>query len=189
MEILRESPKALLKAFKVLRKGGVIICPTDTVYGFLADARDKKAVKKVFAIKRRPKSKPLPVFIKNIADVKKLAVIINGEEGLLKKMWPGKVTIVLKQKPGLKLYGIDKKTIALRIPKYKFLNLLLEKVNKPLVQTSVNISGQKPLISPQKIIEQFEKNNKIDLMIQGKNLLKSKPSKIIDTTRGLTITR
>ena len=66
MEILQNSKKSLPKTAAILKKGGVVICPTDTVYGFLADATNKKAVDKIFKIKRRPKSKPLPIFVKDL---------------------------------------------------------------------------------------------------------------------------
>ena len=81
------------------------------------------------------------------------------------------------------LWGVNKKTIALRIPKYKFLNDLLKKINKPLVQTSVNISGQASLIKIRDIIKEFEKQkNQPDLIIDAGNLPKRKPSKIVNLT-------
>ena len=145
MEVIKISEKATQMALKILNNGGVIVCPTDTVYGFLADAANKKAVEKIYKIKKRPGSKPLPIFVKDVKIGKKLAFIAQEQEKILNKKWPGKYTFILNRKKRTKLYGINKDTIALRLPKYKFLNDLLEKVNKPLVQTSVNISGQPPL--------------------------------------------
>ena len=119
------------KALLTFKNGGVVICPTDTVYGFLADATNKKAVDKIFKIKKRPKLKPLPIFVKDIKMAKELAEINKEQEKILKKYWPGKYTFILKRKPNIKLYGVHKNTIAIRIPKYKFLNNLLKKINKP----------------------------------------------------------
>lgn len=179
MEVVKQQ-KALNKAILAIKKGKVIICPTDTVYGFLADATKRQAVSRIFGIKKRPRQKLLPVFVKNFKMAKSVALIDKNQENFLKKIWPGKITVILKIKTGIKFYGVDEKTIALRIPKYKFLNNLLKKINKPLVQTSVNISGKPPLKNIKEIIEKF---SKLDiLIIDAGNLEKSKPSKIIDLT-------
>ncbi|MEK7664814.1 MAG: L-threonylcarbamoyladenylate synthase [Patescibacteria group bacterium] len=181
--------KNLLKiATETIKKGGVITCPTDTVYGFLADASNKKAVEKIFKIKKRPKTKPLAIFVKDIKTAKEIAEIDKRQEKILKKHWPGKFTFVLGVRSGsdprLTLLVMNKKTIAIRIPKHKFIQDLLKKINKPLSQTSVNISGMPEMKSVKEIIALFKKQkNKPDLIIDGGNLLKSKPSKIIDLTR------
>jgi len=182
MEIIKQQ-KALNKAVLAIKRGGVIICPTDTVYGFLADATNKKAVDKIFKIKKRLKQKPLAIFIQNFKTAKSLALINKDQENFLKKIWPGKVTVVLKRKAGVKLYGVDKKTIAIRIPKYKFLNNLLKKINKPLVQTSVNISSKDPLDKMKDILTVFGKNNLVSLIIDAGDVKNSKPSKIIDLSQ------
>ena len=115
------------KAIAVLHNGGVVIFPTDTVYGFLADATNKKAVESIYLIKKRLKSKPLPVFVKDFNMAKELAEIDEKQEKNIKKYWPGKYTFILKRKvqskkrkdksKNLELYGVDEKTIAIRIPK------------------------------------------------------------------------
>ena len=177
MEIIKLSQRAVNEAVKIIKNGGVVICPTDTVYGFLADAGNKKAVSRIFKIKKRQKAKPLPVFVKDIEMAKNIAFIDNKQEKILEKHWPGKTTFVLKKK--------NKGTIALRIPKYKFLNDLLKKINKPLTQTSVNISGQPALNNIKEIINQF--GDKVDLIIDAGNLPKRKPSSIIDLTKNKII--
>ncbi len=195
METIKQSTKALSKAVSVLKKGGVIICPTDTVYGFLAEASNKKSVNRIFKIKKRPKSKPLPIFVKDFNMAKELAFIDDNQAKILKKFWPGKYTFVLKRKPNIKLYGVAKNiptakpsrildkvgTIALRIPKYKFLNNLLKKVNKPLVQTSVNISGGNALVKIGDIIKKFDTSD--ILIIDGGDIKKGKSSKILDLNK------
>lgn len=173
---------ALSNAIKILKVGGLVICPTDTVYGFLALAENKKAVNKIYKIKKRPKSKPLPIFVKNIKMAKEFAQISEAQEKILKKYWPGKYTFVLKSQ----IPNPNAQTVALRVPKYKFLNNLLNKINKPLVQTSVNISGQAPLTRISDIIEQFSKQN--ILLVDAGDLPKRKPSAIIDLTMQ-TLTR
>ena len=172
--IIKQSKQAQILAIEIINKGGVIVCPTDTVYGFLADAGNKKAVAKIYKIKKRPRSKPLPVFIKDIKMAESLTVINKEQEKILNQKWPGKYTFILNKKN-------KKGTIALRIPKYKFLNDLLKKINRPLVQTSVNISSNSTLTKISDIIEQFEKQD--ILIIDAENLPKGKPSAIIDLTQ------
>ncbi len=184
MKVVKQSQNAAAKAAGFLKNGGVIICPTDTVYGFLADASNKKAVGKIYKIKKRPTSKPLPVFVKDMKMARQLAEIDGRQAKILKKFWPGKYTFILKRKSDvgrpIALYGVDKHTIALRIPKYSFLNSVLKKVNRPLAQTSVNISAKAPLNTIDQIISTFGKNKLVDLVINAGSLKNVKPSKIID---------
>ena len=175
------------KIINILKKGGVVICPTDTVYGLIADATDEEVVKKIFKIKKRHKKKAIPIFVKDITTAKKLAFINKEQESFLKKIWPGKFTLVLKRKSNCGLPEIlfgNRKTIALRIPDYKLVNDLLKKINRPLTGTSANISGKPASTKIEEILKQF-KNQKIqpDLVINAGNLKKSKPSKIIDLTK------
>src|SRR3989344_282146 len=90
----------LNKTVKILKEGGVVIFPTDTVYGFVADATNKKGVAKIYNIKKRPKSKPLPVFVSGIKMAREVAEIDARQVKILKKFWPGKYTFILKRKLG-----------------------------------------------------------------------------------------
>lgn len=181
MQIILENKKNIKEIITALKNGAVLVLPTDTVYGFVADATNKKAVDKIFKIKKRPKSKPLPVFIKNLKMAKGLAFIDEEQKKIIIKKWPGKYTFVLNRKKGLKLYGVKKDTIALRMPKYKFLNEILNKLDKPIVQTSVNVSDTPPLVKISDIINQFNKSD--ILLVDVGNFKKSKPSKILDLTK------
>lgn len=180
MEKIKLSPKAINRAVDAIKVGRVIIFPTDTIYGFLAEATNKKAVERIFKIKKRPKTKPLAVFIKDIKTAKELAEINDSQLKIIKKYWPGKYTFILKRKNALKLFGLGKETIGLRVPEYKPLNDLLEKVDMPLAQTSVNISGKSPLISLKDMVSCF---NKYDILIvDGGGLKNRKSSKVFDLT-------
>lgn len=182
MKKVKIPSKSVDKTVYALKRGGVVIFPTDTVYGFLADASNKKAVEKVFNIKKRPKSKPLPVFVKDIKMARDIAVVDDERLKVLKKYWPGNHTFVLKKKK-VKLYGTNKNSIALRVPRYKPLNNVLKKINRPLAQTSVNISGTKPLNNIIDIIREFSDEKNVALIISGGNLRRPKPSKIIDLSK------
>jgi len=180
----RKSNGFIKKAAESIKKGEILVCPTDTVYGLIADAANKKAVERLFKIKKRTFKKPIPIFVKDIKTVKRLALINKEQENFLVKVWPGKITVVLKRKKSkIKVYGADSKTIALRIPNYKFLNILLEKLDRPLTGTSANISGYPASTKIEKVIEQFKnKKMKPDLILSDGNLKPSRPSAIIDLT-------
>ena len=167
-----------------IKKGKIIVSPTDTVYGLIADASNKEAVGKVFKIKKRPRTKPLPIFVKNLKGAKKLAEIDKNQEKFLKRVWPGKTTAVLKRKKmKTKLYGLDKETVALRIPNYKLFLGLAKEFDRPLTGTSANVSGWPASGNIKEILKQFEgKKHQPDLIIDAGNLKKSKPSKVVDLT-------
>ena len=189
MKVLKVSPKnfqaAIKEAKKLIQEGGVIVCPTDTVYGLIADATNKKAIKRIFRIKKRPKTKPIPVFVKDLAQAKKIAEINKKQEEFLKKAWPGKVTAILKPKKKFpRGIGKPKEEIGLRVPGYRLINILLKKINQPLAETSANISGRPPSVKIKEVLKQFKTcQYQPDLIINAGNLPKSKPSKVIDLTQ------
>ena len=184
MQTLKINQKNLKEIIGVIRQGKVIVCPTDTVYGLIANATNKKAVEKIFKIKRRLLKNPIPIFVKDLKTAKKLAEINKKQEKILKSVWPGKVTVVLKRKKTkIKLYGVDKKTIALRIPNFKPVNFLLEKLNRPLVGTSANISGKLSSGDLKEVLRQFkDKKHQPDLVVDGGNLKPGRPSTVLDLT-------
>lgn len=171
------------EALLALRKGEVLACPTDTVYGLVADATNAKAIEKIFLIKRRDPHKPIPVFVKDMRMAKTLSHIKKEQEEFLRRVWPGKVTAVLKSKNRLpKELGTSEK-IGLRIPKHHFIKLLLQKFCRPLTGTSANISGLPSALSGKEVISQFQrKKHQPDMVIDGGELPFSLPSTVVDLT-------
>jgi L-threonylcarbamoyladenylate synthase len=159
------------KVVEIIKNGGVVIAPTDTVYGLICDSTNKKAVEKIFKIKKRPKKKLIPIFVSDIKMAKKFADISPKQEKFLKQVWPGKVTAVFPyKKPGL------------RIPDYKLVLSLVKRVG-PLAESSANISGQPASGNIKEVLKQFKgKKYQPDFIINAGNLPKSKPSKVIDLT-------
>lgn len=185
MKIVKFSQKNLgiivKKALMALRRGEVLACPTDTVYGLLCDSTNRQAVEKIFKIKKRDKLKPLAVFVKDIKAAKKLAFVDKGQEKFLRN---NKITAILKAKQKILsplVYKND--TIGIRIPDYKLLNSILKKFKNPLAQTSANISGNPPTTKIKEVLKQFAKQKtRPNLAIDAGDLPKSKPSKIVDLT-------
>lgn len=182
--ISARSPRAVGMAVEFLQRGQVVVCPTDTVYGFLADATNNKAVQRIFDIKGREKDKPLPVFIKDIEMAKKYALVDEVVEAFLEETWPGKVTVALSNKDNSDLspliYG-NKKTVGLRIPNHKLIREILERFNKPITGTSANISGQPSTVKINEVFKAFEDRPiRPDLVLNGGDLPQNNPSTIID---------
>ncbi|MFH1643439.1 MAG: L-threonylcarbamoyladenylate synthase [Patescibacteria group bacterium] len=175
----------LEEAITVIKNGGVIVFPTDTIYGLICDAINQKAIQKLFQIKKRDLKKPIPVFVKDIETAKQIAIINEKQERFLEKVWPGKTTVVLEAKIDFPQEVLGKnKTIGLRVPNHAPLNALLNEINKPLSGTSANLAGESSSTDINDIIDQF-KNEKFqpDLVVDSGTLESSKPSTVIDLSK------
>ncbi len=163
-----------------LKRGKVIVYPTDTIYGLGCLVNNKKAVERVYKIKKRDKNKPLLVLMSDMKMLKKYCDVSQEQEEYLDKIWPGPVSVILKYKNTiLKNAAGDKDNIAVRLPKNDFLDRILIGVNMPLISTSLNISGQKN-INNLESIENYFKNEQPDLIVDAGPLKRGKPSKLID---------
>lgn len=179
------SPELASKeAALTLLKGRVIVYPTDTVYGLGVNVFDTEAIRKIFAIKKRPQKNPLPVMVGSIAMAKVLAVIDKPREKILKNFWPGPFTFILKKKPGISfLLTAGRNSIALRFPNNYFCQSMIEDFEGPITATSANVSGEAPSPDPREIIDRFSREDFTpDLVIDGGVLPASDPSTIIDLT-------
>lgn len=150
----------------VLNNGGVVIFPTDTVYGIACNAFNEKAVKKLFEVKERNDNKPICVLSSSLNQIEKIAYIKDKELELINKYMPGALTIILDKKDNISdILTSNLKTVGVRIPNHKIANKILENVDYPLATTSANISGLTVGVE----IKDFFKdlNNKVDIIIDG----------------------
>lgn len=135
--------KILERAAKLIAKGGVIVCPTDTGYAFSANALDSRAITKVFQLKGRSFSNPIHVAVGSIEEAANYAYVDEAARYLAGHYLPGALTLVLRKKetiPSLLVAGLS--TVGIRIPDSKVMLQLVAKVGKPLTTTSANISGK-----------------------------------------------
>ena len=171
----------------VFKKNGVVVYPTDTLYGLGTNALDEDTVLKIYKIKKRDKNKPLSIIAKDIKMVRKIACVDSKVEKILNKIWPGPITIVLRKKDILPhtLTG-NGETVAVRISDNEFVSALMDKIDFPIVATSANISGEENLPDPDKIISKFKSGElKPDLFINTGKVKNPKPSTIVDLTTGV----
>jgi len=186
IDLNKDYKNVLKEAVSVLEAGGVIVYPTDTLYGIGGNALNEKAVRRVFEIKERSLKKPLPMIVRDIKWAKELAYVKKRDENILKKVWPGKVTVVLNKKemvPDILTSG--HKTVGIRVPDYQLLDDLLKLFGYPVVSTSANISGEEGTGDINKIIEAFSSRSLLkqpDLVLDVGILPKSEPSAILDLT-------
>lgn len=168
---------AIVKAVDVLKNAGLVALPTDTVYGLAVDPQNKMAVRKLYLLKGRDAEKPLVYMIKDCSWLTELVIGITPEiESILKKYWPGALTVIFRKK-----YTAG--TIGIRIPDSQLMLDLLAAFEKPLAVTSANVSGQPELNSIAEIEKQF--GQKIDLYLNDNNIeLSGQPSTVIDVSSG-----
>jgi len=170
------------KSIEVLRVGGVVLYPTDTLYALGADAFSDEAVAKVFAIKGRGKRKSISAVFSDMAMVERYAKVNDAAKRLAEKFLPGPLTLVLKKKAGIKT-GIarDRGTIGIRIPNHPFCLALAKEFGKPITATSANISGEETKNSVDEILKQLgSAAEHIDLAIDAGELPPSLPSTVVD---------
>ncbi len=168
----------------VLKNGGVVVYPTDTLYGLGADAFNENAIVKVQKIKKQDRSKPISVVVKDIKVARRIACIDSKVEKILSRIWPGSITVILRKKDIIPyiLTGAGE-TVAVRISDNKFVSALLSKIDFPVTATSANISGKKNLLKPEEIVEKLGKEKICpDLFINTGDIQNPVASTIIDLT-------
>lgn len=183
--ILKSATKEVLhEVGEILKKGGSIVYPTDTVYGLGVNPFDDFAVRRLFRIKKRPETKPVPLIVKSIAMAKKLAYIDARKEKILRALWPGAVSVVLHKRDIISdLISAGTSTVALRIPDSEFCLGLMKVFNGPTTSTSANISGEQAMNNPKSIYDRFKKETyRPNLIIDGGVLETNQASTVIDFT-------
>lgn len=179
--ILKQNdPGAISLAVYALSRGGIVIAPTETCYGMLADASDRKAVEKIFRLKGRSRQKSISIFVLDGKMISGYAIINKTSKKLIKKYLPGPLTLILKKR---KPFGLAKnlspgKSIAIRMSSHPFIQQLLYNYRKPLTATSANISGRGEIYSGKGAAGIFGED--AEVVIDGGRLKKTPPTTIVD---------
>jgi len=167
---------AIDAAVAVLKSGGVIIYPTDTVYGIGADATSEAAVKKVHELKGSDPSKPLSVLVGNFEIVEKYCDTGIWEDMIIKNFLPGPYTFILKKRGVIPASQNEK--IGIRFSENLFCQYMAQKFGRPIITTSANKTGDEPPISFDEVNPKIVDN--ADLAIDGGKTKYKGPSLIID---------
>jgi len=174
------------QAVKVLNDGGLIIYPTETVYGLGADATNQKAVDKLLAYKSRREGKPLSIAVSDQNMAEKYVDLNDQAEALYQQFLPGPITIISAVRHAELAVGVASEfnTLGIRIPDYPLVMDIVKALGRPITATSANASGKRRPYSIDQILSHLSEKQKnlIDLIIDAGTLPKRPPSTVIDTT-------
>jgi L-threonylcarbamoyladenylate synthase len=177
---LNPSASAISSVAEVVRAGGVIVYPTDTLYGLGCLPRDARAVERVLAIKQREETKGFLLLIPDLNWVTTLASTVPGKfYRLAAKFWPGAVTFLLPANPNLPacVRG-ERDLVGLRNPDSPYLRRLMKAIPGPLVSTSANVSGQASPASVEELKTLLL--DQVDVFVDGGDVIDPLPSTVVD---------
>ena len=164
------------KLIETIKNGGIAVMPTDTIYGLVSSAFNKKAVQKIYKIKNRSLNKPLIILISSYKELEKFGIILDAYmKQIIKKYWPGKVSIVFPVVDEKFSYLTQNKSLAFRLPSKESLKGIIRKTG-PLVAPSANKEGDEPAQNIEEAYKYFK--NKVNAYYGNKNI-KGKASKLI----------
>jgi L-threonylcarbamoyladenylate synthase len=164
-----------------LRKGGLVVFPTDTVYGIGCSAFHRHAIESIYKLKGRSYSKPLPILLSEQNQLSLVAQDVLPEaEQLAGMYWPGALTLVVKTGPlALNATG-GRATIAVRVPAHGVVRQVLDEVRLPLASTSANMSGDKAMHTFSQVRKAFD--GRVDVIVDGGHCKIGEPSTVVDAT-------
>jgi L-threonylcarbamoyladenylate synthase len=191
-EILRlsteeKNKRIIRQAAEVIKKGGLLSFPTETVYALGADATNEKAVEKVFGLKKREMDKPMAVFLSGPEELNRFVRAVSSPATkLMESFWPGPLTLIFKAKTGMLDYLTGREgKLGVRVSSSGLVQMLLSKTKTPLTATSANLSGKKEPVSAGEVLRYF--GGKIDLILDGGPAKKGLPSSVVDVSGDVPI--
>lgn len=174
-------PARTAETVDILRSGGLAVFPTDTVYGLAASVFRPMAIKKIYALKGRSYKKPLPFLVASLEQA--LALVESPDVRLrkvLKKYWPGPLTVVFNSSPLGRWTTGGKDTLALRVPDHPVARALLRAMNSPLAVTSANRSGRPEATTGRQAAAVF--GGRVDVLVDGGPCPGGVPSTVLDVS-------
>ena len=174
--------KQVEKGISILKQGGIVAFPTDTVYGLGACADIDQAVERIYQIKERPRNMALPLLLDDISQISEVAHPVPQIAWLLARSFlPGALTLVLHKSASVPdIIAAGGETVAVRVPNHPVPRRLVEGVEAPIVGTSANLSGKPSALTADEVYSQF--GDRIDLVIDGGRCPGGKESTIVDVT-------
>ena len=173
------SPQLLNQAVELLKDGGVVAFPTDTVYGVGVDPLQPQAVRKLYRIKGRPDDKPIAILVGSIDDVELVAQTPSKTfSRLADRFWPGGLTLILEAldlPPEITAGG---RTVGVRMPNHPLTLELLREFGGPIATTSANRSGEDPAISASEVDAQL--GDRVNLIVDGGDTITKVASTVLD---------
>lgn len=182
MNFSEEVSKQIEEGIKIIRRGGVIAFPTDTVYGVGAGAYIEEAIERVYQVKNRPREMALPLLLADVSQLHEVASYVSPSAWkLIKAFLPGGLTLIVYRSRIIKdIITAGGDTVAVRIPDHPVPIALIKGSGMPLVGTSANLSGQPALFTYEDVKNQI--GDRVDYIVEGGPPPKGKESTVVDVT-------
>lgn len=177
MRILKATKSNIMLAAQIVKKGGLVVYPTETVYGLGCDPYNAEAVRRILKVKNN-RNKPLPILVANIVDAEKIAFISTTGKKLAAKFWPGPLTLVFPKKssfPDVVTFGLN--TVGLRIPNNNVTLRLIRLCGGLLIGSSANRTGEEPSRAVQEISGDLKEM--VDVVLDGGNVTRGISSTVV----------
>ncbi|UCC33206.1 MAG: threonylcarbamoyl-AMP synthase [Candidatus Bathyarchaeota archaeon] len=181
MRFLKATSENIRVASRIVKNGGLVVYPTDTVYGLGCNPLDANAVNRVFAAKGGRK-KPLPILLCSVTDIEKIARLSDVVRRLAAEFWPGPLTIIVPKTPALPgLVTCNLDSVGVRIPENDVAAQLIRGSEGLLVGTSANKTGCRPASTASEALEQL--GEEVDAILDGGPAPLGQPSTVVDLTK------
>jgi tRNA threonylcarbamoyl adenosine modification protein (Sua5/YciO/YrdC/YwlC family) len=172
--------RLIRRVIEVLKGGGVIGYPTDTIYGIGCDLFNKEAIERIYWLKKHNRNKPLSFICSNLKDISRYAYVSNYAYKTMRRLLPGSYTFILEAtKVVPKMVMTKQKTVGIRVPDNPICLTLVRELGHPIISTSVYRLDEELYSDPREIEERFGKS--LDLVIDG-GIIVAEHSSIIDLT-------
>ncbi len=169
--------RLIRRAVEILKSGGIIIYPTDTVYGMGCDLFNKKGIERIYEIQRRDRKQPLSFICSDLKDISHYARVSDDAYKIMKRLLPGPYTFILEASRIVPKIILPKRlTTGIRIPDSKICQALVAEMGSPVISTSVK-DGEGELLSDPRIIEELF-GKRVDMIIDG-GILVATPSSVV----------
>jgi L-threonylcarbamoyladenylate synthase len=166
------------RALALLKSGGLVAFPTDTVYGLAAYPWNEDAVQRLYHVKQRPKELPIPLLLSDAIEIDRVAVLPERCRRLPERFWPGGLTLVLSKKASVSRSVTDRPTVAVRVPDLPLARDIIRHAGGILAVTSANLSGAPSPVTSQDVEEQL--GGRIALILDGGPCRAGVPSTVLD---------
>ena len=170
-------PRFIIQVIETLKKGGIIAYPTDTFYGIGCDIMNKKAIEKIYQLKKRDKKKPFSFVCSDLKNISQYAKVSNYAYRTMKRLLPGPYTFILDgSKLVPKIMLTKRKTAGIRVPDNKICEVIVKELGNPVISTSAKVQNGEHFTDPSFIYDEFK--SQIDIVIDG-GTTPCEPSSII----------
>jgi len=181
MPVLKATMNNIQAAAKIVKRGGLVVYPTDTVYGLGCDPFNVRAVARVFKVKGERKEKPLPILASNIKFIEKIAYVNERARKIAERYWPGPLTIVVPKKKALRnIVTCGLAYVGVRIPSHTIAIQLISLCDGLLVGTSANKTGERSPTTAQEATKQL--GEQVDIVLDGGPTPLGQESSVVDLT-------